>query len=61
MEKDLREVEVLKNGNRYTVQCTMAQKKHACEWLDKLLMNKYLKNFKIPGQNGSVAKIKIFI
>jgi len=39
----------------------MSQKRLACEWLDKLLINKQLKQFRIPGEIGSVPKIKVFI
>jgi hypothetical protein len=40
----------------------MSKKGDACEWLDLLLKNKDIKYFKMPGaQNGSAAKMKIFI
>lgn len=40
----------------------MAGKNMACEWLDKLLVDKQLKEFRIPGaQNGTSPKMKIFI
>ncbi len=53
---------MLKRGNRYIVDCRMTGKNRACEWLDKLLVHKPLKDFKIPGaQNGSAPKMKVFI
>jgi hypothetical protein len=40
----------------------MINKGLACKWLDLLLNNKGLKQFKIPGaQQGKSAKMKIFI
>ena len=40
----------------------MKEKNAVCKWLDKLLNNKELKQFRIPGaQNGDAPKMKIFI
>ena len=40
----------------------MAKRDLACEWLDRLLVSRPLKDFRIPGaQNGSAPKMKIFI
>lgn len=40
----------------------MAKKNLACEWLDRLLVSRPLKDFRIPGsQNGSAPKMKVFI
>lgn len=62
MKKDLIEIEVLKRGNRYIIDCKMASRALGCEWLDKLLINKPLKEFRIPGsQNGSSPKMKVLI
>ena len=62
MGKELKEIEVLKRGNRYIIDCKMVTRKLACLWLDKLLMNKQLKDFRIPGaQNGTAAKMKVFV
>lgn len=60
--KDLKEIEILKRGNRYIIDCTLAKKSLACEWLDRLLTNRPLKDFRIPGaHNNSAPKMKIFI
>jgi hypothetical protein len=62
MKEDLKEIEVLKRGNRYIIDCKMSSKELACIWLDTLLINKPLKDFRIPGsQNGSAPKMKVFI
>lgn len=52
----------MKRGNRYIIDCRMAKRDLACEWLDRLLVSRPLKDFRIPGaQNGSAPKMKIFI
>lgn len=52
----------MKKGNRYIVDCKMESNEAACEWLDKLLVNKNIKDFRIPGaQNGLAPKMKVFI
>lgn len=61
MGKDLKEIESTKKGNNYSLTLYMANKKQACIWLDKLLQDKKIKNFKIPGETGKVAKMKIFL
>ncbi len=53
---------MLKRGNRYIIDCKMMRKNLACEWLDRLLTHKPLKDFCIKGaQNGSAPKMKVFI
>jgi hypothetical protein len=62
MGKSLKEIEVLKKGSRYIIECTMMTRGLACEWLDNLLTCKELKAFCIPGaQNNSQPKMKVFI
>jgi hypothetical protein len=62
MKEDVKEIEVLKRGNRYVIDCKMSAKALACAWLDRILIKKLLKDFKIPGaQNGFAPVLKVFI
>jgi hypothetical protein len=43
--------------------CTLTNNAAACEWLDLLLKNKNIKDFKITGsyKNSNIAKMKIYL
>lgn len=62
MGKELKATQFLQAGQRVNLGLLLNSKQTACEWLDKLLIDKQVKNFKIPGaQKGEKAKMKIFL
>ena len=58
--KELKEMESEKNGNSYSLHLIFHSRESACRWLDELLRNKKMKEFKIPGsEQGNAAKMKV--
>lgn len=61
MGKDLKAGEQIREGNRHIVRLLLG-KPEACIWLDRLLMDKQMKTFQIPGaEKNQKAKMKIYL
>ena len=63
MEKDLVDASFIKEGNKFSLVCQMANRSLACEWLDLLLEMRELKReYSIPkSKEGFAAKLKIYL
>ena len=60
--KDLKICKTIKKGNSYSMGLEFKNTSLACIWLDKLLQNKQIKDFRIPGaEKGQKAKMKFHL
>ena len=61
MGKDMKVGEQIREGNRHFIRVGL-NKPDACVWLDKLLMDKQIKTFQIPGaEKNQKAKMKMYL
>lgn len=60
---ELKAINFLREDKRFSLACYLVNNAVACEWLDLLLKNKDLKDFKIKGsyKNSNIAKMKIYL
>lgn len=47
---DMKRYEFIKKGDKYTLVLTLKSSEKAAQWLDKLVANKEIKNFRLPGR-----------
>lgn len=54
----MKRCQFIKKGDKYTLVLTLKTSEKAAKWLDRLIVNKQIKNFRIPGGVQS-KKMKI--